>query len=579
MPGLKRWQTAPAAPPDLLARYRAMSAVLAQTLYNRGLTDEAVAARFLQADDPAAGGVLGFRGKRLSIDRALSRIRQAIKARELIAVYGDFDADGVTSTALLMQTLRSLGANAVAYIPHRVDEGYGLNSDALIRLARQGVKLVITVDCGIRSSVEVEDGKAAGLDIIVTDHHTIGPDIPDAYAVINPKLGDVAYTEDMLAGVGVAFRLAEALLTIAGIQTGRGGSESQAPLTAEDLLDLVAIGTVADLAPLNRLENRALVKRGLAMLNQTKRPGLRALAEVAGLKPGSINASSIGFAIGPRINAAGRLDSAMIAYELLVTRDDTRAADLALQLQNLNLQRQELTRQAQEMIRSQLLNAEDEPLIFAGDPSFKPGIVGLVAGRLVEEFYRPAIILEQGETESRASCRSIPGFDITSALDQCADLLVRHGGHAQAAGFTVVNQNIPALRERLMALARQALDAQELAPTIDIDMELDARAIALELAVELQRLDPTGHSNPPPTFVTRGLRVLEHRLVGKDERHVRLKLGRNGLPPVDAIGFHLSEAYPNDAARVDVVYQLEINEWNGQRTPQLNLVDVRRASS
>lgn len=556
-----------------------MSAVLAQTLYNRGLTDEAVAARFLQADDPAAGGVLGFRGKRLSIDRALSRIRQAIKARELIAVYGDFDADGVTSTALLMQTLRSLGANAVAYIPHRVDEGYGLNSDALIRLARQGVKLVITVDCGIRSSVEVEDGKAAGLDIIVTDHHTIGPDIPDAYAVINPKLGDVAYTEDMLAGVGVAFRLAEALLTIAGIQTGRGGSESQAPLTAEDLLDLVAIGTVADLAPLNRLENRALVKRGLAMLNQTKRPGLRALAEVAGLKPGSINASSIGFAIGPRINAAGRLDSAMIAYELLVTRDDTRAADLALQLQNLNLQRQELTRQAQEMIRSQLLNAEDEPLIFAGDPSFKPGIVGLVAGRLVEEFYRPAIILEQGETESRASCRSIPGFDITSALDQCADLLVRHGGHAQAAGFTVVNQNIPALRERLMALARQALDAQELAPTIDIDMELDARAIALELAVELQRLDPTGHSNPPPTFVTRGLRVLEHRLVGKDERHVRLKLGRNGLPPVDAIGFHLSEAYPNDAARVDVVYQLEINEWNGQRTPQLNLVDVRRASS
>ncbi|MBK8026442.1 MAG: single-stranded-DNA-specific exonuclease RecJ [Chloroflexi bacterium] len=578
MPGMKRWQVAPSAPPELLARYRQMSPSMAQVLYNRGLTNEIDAALFLQADDISAGSALGFRGKRTSIDRALARIRQAIKSREIVAVYGDFDADGVTSTALLMQTLRSLGANAVAYIPHRVDEGYGLNSDALIKLARQGVKLVITVDCGIRSIAEVEDGKACGLDIIVTDHHTIGPDVPDAYAVINPKLDDVAYTEDMLAGVGVAFRLAEALLTIAGVQPRRNGATGQGPMTVDDLLDLVAIGTVADLAPLNRMENRALVRRGLAVLNQGRRPGLRALNEVAGLKQGALNASSIGYAIGPRLNAAGRLDSAMIAYELLTTRDEAKAADLALRLQNLNLQRQELTRQAQDLIRGQIIGAENEPLIFAGDSSFKPGIVGLVAGRLVEEFYRPAVILEQGETESRASCRSIPGFDITSALDQCAELLVRHGGHAQAAGFTVVNENIPALRERLTDLARSALEAQELTPTIDVDMELDPKDITLELAVELQRLDPTGHSNPSPIFVTRNLRVQDQRLVGKDERHVRLKLGRSGLSPIDAIGFHLAENYPDGASRVDVAYQLEINEWNGQRTAQLNLLDVRHAS-
>lgn len=574
MPGSKRWQIAPSASPDLLNRYRGMTPTMAQILYNRGLTDEVEAARFLQADDISMGNVLGFRGKRASIDRALSRIRAAIRQQEIIVIYGDFDADGVTSTALLMQTLKSLGANAMPYIPHRVDEGYGLNSEALVKLARKGVKLVITVDCGIRSTREVEDGKAAGLDIIVTDHHTIGPDVPDAYSVINPKLTDVPYTEDMLAGVGVAYRLAEALLTISGAQ-GKNGNGAHPPVTADDLLDLVAIGTVADLAPLNRLENRALVKRGLMTMNQARRPGLRALNEVSGLKLGSIVAQSIGYAIGPRINAAGRLDSAMIAYELLVTRDENRAAELALQLQNLNLQRQELTRQAQDMIRTQLEDAESTPLIFAGDSSFKPGIVGLVAGRLTEEFFRPTVIMEQGEHESRASCRSIPGFDITSALDQCAALLVRHGGHAQAAGFTVLNENIPALREQLTDIARAALESQDLAPTIDIDMELDPAWMSLDMASELQKLEPTGHSNQPPTFVSRNLRVMDHRHVGKDERHIKLKLGRGGLPPVDGIGFHLAPNYPADATRVDVVYHLEINEWNGNRSPQLNLLDVR----
>ncbi|MBE2268319.1 MAG: DHH family phosphoesterase, partial [Anaerolinea sp.] len=285
----KRWIVAPQAPPDHLARYREMSRVLAQLLYNRGMTDPNDAYNFLFADDLNVGSLLAIRGKRHSIDRALARVRQAIRAGELIVVYGDFDADGVTSTTLLVETLKALGAKVAPYIPHRVDEGYGVNVPALLELSRRGAKLVITVDCGIRSVEEVEEGKAFGLDIIVTDHHSLGPELPKAYSVINPKCDDCQYNEDMLAGVGIAYRFAEALLTISGAANGKNGN-GQAHFSPDNLLDLVAIGTVADLAPLNRLENRVLVKRGLAVINQTKRMGLRALAEVAQIKFGAIDA-------------------------------------------------------------------------------------------------------------------------------------------------------------------------------------------------------------------------------------------------------------------------------------------------
>lgn len=578
MPLEKRWIVAPKTPPDHLAKYRGMSPIVAQVLYNRGLTDPADAYRFLHADDLSAGSLLTLKGKRPSIDRALARIRQAIRANEQIIVYGDFDADGVTSTALLVEALKALGARVAPYIPHRVDEGYGVNNEALLKLARAGVKLVITVDCGIRSVYEVEEGKALGLDIIVTDHHSLGPELPKAYAVINPKCDDAQYTEDMLAGVGVAYRLAEALFTIAG--AGQPKTSNGRPLTPDDFLDLVAIGTVADLAPLNRLENRILVKRGLRVMNETKRAGLRALAEVAQLKLGSIDAGSIGFGIGPRINAAGRLDNAMLAYELLATTDPNKAGQLAVRLQTLNLQRQELTRAAQDMIREKIEDPEGMPLIFAGDRGFQPGIVGLVAGRLTEEFYRPAVVMEEGDTESRASCRSIPQFDITHALDQCAALLVRHGGHAQAAGFTILNENIPEFRDKLMGLARNALRGQDLLPTLEIDMEVEAADISLDLALELRQLEPTGHMNPTPTLVTRNLRVQDWRTVGQKDQHLKLRLGRPGLGQLDAIGFNLADNWnAKNGDYVDVAYQLEINEWNGNTTAQLRLLDVKRTGS
>ncbi len=564
----KRWVVATPAPPDYLElcdRRYGFPPVVAQTLYNRGFTNPDEANQFLLADGVDTNPFL-LKG----VNQAVARIRRAIKNNELIIVYGDFDADGVTSTALMVQTLTALKAVVRPYIPHRVDEGYGLNSQALLKLAQAGAKLVITVDCGIRSVDEVEDGKAAGLDIIITDHHSIGPEIPNALAVINPKQVDCKYPEDMLAGVGVAYKLSDALLRAAK------QDRQQPPLQVEELLDLVAIGTVADLAPMNRTENRALVRQGLAVLNRAERPGVRALLEVSGIKPGTVTAMNIGFSLGPRINAAGRLESALIAYNLLMAQDYNHALELANQLQSLNTERQDLTRAAQDEVR-QSLEAENmqAPLIFASG-SFRAGIVGLVAGRLTEEFYRPTVIMESGETESRASCRSIPQFDITHALDQCADLLVRHGGHAQAAGFTVINDNITALRNKLTQLAGETLSGQDLRPILEIDVETDIHQLSEKLVVELARLEPTGYINATPVLMSRNLRVLEARGVGRDGQHLKLKLARAGQPSLDAIGFGLGSWLDHMPERIDVAYQLEINEWNGYRNLQLNLQDIRQ---
>ncbi|MCA0453364.1 MAG: single-stranded-DNA-specific exonuclease RecJ [Chloroflexi bacterium] len=564
----KRWIVATPAPSDILESYPNMGPILAQVLYNRGFTDAVSAEHFIDAKSD-----LGDPYQMLGINQAVHRVKLAIKRREPIVVYGDFDADGVTSTTLLMQTLTALGAVVKPYIPHRVDEGYGLNSEALLRLAREGVKLVITVDCGIRSVDEVEDGKAAGLDLIVTDHHTIGPEIPKALAVINPKQANCKYPEDMLAGVGVAFRLADGL--IRAVKADR----KEVKLELEDLLDLVAIGTVADLAPMNRTENRALVRRGLEVINRANRPGVRALLEVAGVKPGMVNAMNIGFALGPRINAAGRLESAMIAYHLLSAQDYSTALRLAEQLQGLNVKRQDLTREAQDEVRTWVeAQSGDAPLIFASG-EFLPGIVGLVAGRLTEEFSRPTVIMERGETESRASCRSIPQFDITHALDQCADLLVRHGGHAQAAGFTVLNENIPALKAKLMKLAEDTLSGRDLRPMLEIDVEIHPKQLTEWLVHDLTRLEPTGYHSSAPVFMTSNLKVLESRTVGKEGHHLKLKLARPGQPPLDAIGFNLGHWIDEMPERIDVAYQLEMNEWNGNRTLQLNMQDIRPAGS
>ena len=573
----KRWNIALQIPPSVLAALREFHPVIAQVLYNRGQDTPEKARAFLDGGDGALHNPFALHG----MAQAVERIRRAIKRGEQIVVYGDFDADGVTSTALLVQALRALGARVEPYIPHRVDEGYGLNFEALRTLHQQGTSLVVTVDCGIRSVEEVAYGQRLGLDLIVTDHHSVGEALPPAVAVIDPKIDTRrrleegrtnGYPEDMLAGVGVAYKLAQALFSVAESQDRR-----PPPLRLGDLLDLVALGTVADLVPLDRLENRELVRRGLQVLNRAQRPGVYELMEVAGVRPEQCNATSIGFMLGPRINAAGRLDSAMIAYELLSTQDMARASELAQHLQALNVERQELTLQAVEVAREQAFDSgQDLPLIFATSSGFRPGIVGLVAGRLCEEFYRPAVVVQQGETESRGSCRSIDEFDITDALDECADLLVRHGGHAQAAGFTVLNENLPKLRERLMQLAAERLDGEDLRPSLDVDAEVPFDQLTETLADELRRLEPTGAGNDAPLFVTRGVRVVEARRVGQEGKHLRLRLS-NGVQFLDGIAFKFGDWAERLEGMMDIAYHLEINEWNGRRRPQLNIQDLRPA--
>jgi len=567
----KRWQVAPPAPPEYVDQLADLPPTLAQILYTRGYDPDAARA-FLESrlDDDSP-----FRLK--GIHRAVDRLRRAIKAGESIVVHGDFDADGVTSTALLTLALRALGANARPHIPHRVDEGYGLRSDTLKSLADRGAQVVVTVDCGIRSVQEVADANSYGLEMIISDHHSIGPELPPALAVINPKQADCPYPEKQLAGVGVAYKIAQALHMVEG-QSPLG--KGDAGWTPEHVLDLVALGTVADLVPLVG-ENRSLVRRGLELLNQPQREGLVALYKAAGVQPGRINATTIGFALGPRINAAGRLQHANLAYELLTADNVPEASEKARELHRINQERQQLTEESFALAES-LTGVDDLaslPLVFVAHQDFLPGIVGLVASRLTEAAYRPSVVVELGEEVGHGSCRSIPEFDITQALDRCEDLLVRHGGHAMAAGFTVGLENVEALAERLAAIAAEQLSEQELMPTLEIDAELPLTALTWDLLETLALLEPTGQQNPQPLFLSRDVTVKSRHTLGEDGKHLKMKLTLDESAGVwDAIAFRQGHAAGELPERVDLAYHFEANEWKGLVTPQLNVLDIHPAT-
>jgi single-stranded-DNA-specific exonuclease len=561
-----KWQIAPPAPEAHLARFPQLSPLIVQLLYNRGITAPQDVQDFLAGARPADNP---FRLKGMS--RAVTRLRQAIRRGELVAIYGDFDADGVTATALLVETLSALGARVKPYIPHRVDEGYGLNTEALRQLASQGVGVVVTVDCGIRSIKEVSYGRKLGLDLIITDHHSVGKEVPPALAVINPKQPDCPYSFQDLAGVGVAFKLAQALLRAnRQVPVAKG----EVSTNEEDLLDLAALGTVTDLAPLLG-ENRSLVKRGLERLNAAQRLGVRAMIAQAGLKPGQIDATTISFVLGPRLNAAGRIDDATIGYDLLTCRVPDQAANLARQLEELNQHRQRLTIETLERAKEQVLMAgEDERLFFAVGEDFLAGIVGLVAGRLTEEFYRPTLVVELGPGESRGSARSIPEFNITAALDQCSDLLIRYGGHAAAAGFTIANDNLEALQERLRELVAEQLEGVELTPTLLIDAEVELSEVDWATQALLTQLEPCGYANPSPLLLSRRAIVRDARAVGTEERHLKLTLS-DGRVVWDAIAFYQGQWTDRLPCHIDVVYSLEVHEWQGQKRLQLNVKDLR----
>lgn len=563
-----RWQLEPVLTPADKQELHHIHPVLLQVLHNRNIRKPGEIQGFLE------GRYQESRDPFLLEDmaKAVARIEKAITAGERVIVYGDFDADGVTSTVLLTEVLRGLGLSrkqAQPYIPDRVREGYGLNSKALTELSKErGATLLISVDCGIRSVAEINHANELGLDVIITDHHGLGAELPLAEAIINPHRPESAYPERSLAGVGIAFKLAQALH-----QT----MPERARFNPDDLLDLVALGTVADLAPLLG-ENRQLVTSGLRVLNQAKRRGIAALARIANIKPGTITAESIAFGFGPRINAAGRLEHAYAAARLLSAGDRVTANSLATRLNDLNKRRQQVT--ADLYSKAEAMVEPDAPIVIAADESFLSGVVGLVASRLADTNFRPAIIMEKGPEVSRGSCRSIPGFHITEALDEVADLLVRHGGHAQAAGFTVRNENLPQFMKRITEVAETRLEGMDLDPVITIDMEIGLDDIDWALQENLARLEPTGTANRTPLFMSRGVEVVEQRAVGRDGSHLKLGVLSKQRDDQDhkiipAIAFRQG-AWINQMPKfIDVAYSVNVNEWNGRRDLQLMVKDIR----
>jgi len=563
----KLWNISPRISPEADSALAAFLPLLRQVLFNRGFADDPSARAYLRGEPNSNTDPFQITDMQVAIER----IRYALANNEPIAIYGDYDVDGVTATALLVETLKKLGADVRGYIPNRFDEGYGLNNNALDELKADGVKLVITVDCGIRSPAEAAHAQTIGLDLIISDHHHPDDDnLPPALAVINPKRHGDIYPDKDLAGVGIAYKIAEALLT----KTDQADVVNGQILNS--LLDLVALGTVADLAPLVG-ENRVLVKKGLKQMRQTTRQGLFSLAAVADISLAKVNAGNIGFGLGPRLNAAGRLKEALAAFELLTTTDVFRAGELAQQLDMQNRERQRITRDMQTRAEEIALN--DDPnahLLFAAHEEFNSGVVGLAASRLTEKYYRPAIVASKGEEETRGSCRSIPEFHITDALDQCADLLVRHGGHAAAAGFTVRNENIEALVSKLKAIAEEKLAGSDLKPTVTADAEVDLSEIRPEVYEKgLKYLEPTGYGNREASFVARNVKVKSSRIVGSDGKHLKMSLEDSKGIAHDAIGFRLGDWHKSMPPQVDVLFTYEPNEYNGRVTYQLNLKDLK----
>jgi len=551
-----RWNLLPTVPDRQLFNTSGFPPIIAQLFYNRGLTEPSQLETFLTADDRLSGDPFLLP----DMHQAVARIYQALLSGENIAVYGDFDTDGITATALLVQGLSLLNCQATPYIPHRLTEGYGLKTAALEKLYQQGIRLVISVDCGITGFSEVKKARKMGLDIIVTDHHTPSDTLPPATAVIDPKLSNSCYPFSELAGVGVALKLLQALFR--GI-----GKEQQ----LDQLMDLVALGTVADVVSLLG-ENRYLVKQGLKLLNTSTRLGIREIITQCGLNTGNLDSESISWTIAPRLNAAGRLEHAIHSYRLLMTDSPEEAHQLAMWLEQKNAERQKLTSKAQAKAREHVVTEGIAPILIVGDRDFPAGICGLVASRLAEEFYRPAIVIRTGEQTSSASCRSIPEFNIIQALTQCSNLFYHFGGHAQAAGFTLPTRNLPRLQQILLQIATDQLDGIDLRPRLDIEVEVSLRELGGNTFPMIQKLAPFGRGNPAPTFLTRRVEIIECRSMGNNGKHVRLKLRQDGTV-WDGVGFGLGSYLTEASSPLDIVYSLEVDHWGNEGRLRLNIQD------
>jgi single-stranded-DNA-specific exonuclease len=553
------WKLLPDSQKPLL--YRGAGALVSRLLHNRGITDPSEADIFLKAD------------KRLAIDPfsvpdmhlAVNRVYKALMSGEKMAIYGDFDVDGITATALLVQGLGELGGNVVPYIPHRVQEGYGLRIPALEKLHKQGVTLVITVDTGITAIAEIEKARKMGMEILVTDHHVPLDELPPASIIVDPKRTDSTCPFKEFAGVGVAFKLLEGMLS---------GSKRDELLNSS--LELVTLGTIADMSPLVS-ENRHWVKAGLRLLSKTKRVGLIELMHAANVEKSRLTTETISYQIGPRLNSAGRLDDAGTSYQLLVTQDHAEARLLAADLEEKNRERQRLVAETYDKARRQILeDGADRVILMASDADYPPGVIGLVAGRLADEFYRPVILYKLGTETCRGSARSIPEFDLMEALKSCHHLLTRYGGHARAAGFNMHIRDMQQLQKRLRSLAEEQLTGLDLRPHINIDAEISLSAFAGGTFEEMRQLEPFGMGNPVPVFLSRKVEVVEQKLVGNQNDHIKLKLKQDGIV-WDTMGFRMGNYLGELARHIDIVYSVEVDNYNGKGQLRLNLLDFARS--
>jgi len=550
-----------------LADHLGVSPLIAQLLINRGITDVLQAERFLtpalnQLYDPYLLP---------DMKKAVSRIRQAIANEETVLIYGDYDVDGITSTSLMIRILNKyFPGRLLYYIPKRLEEGYGLHLTSLEKAIAKGVSLVITVDCGISARDEAAFLKEKGIDLIITDHHEPQGILPDAYAIIDPKISDSGYPFTQLAGVGVAFKVLQ-------------GLSNQLPEIQNDLfanLDLVAFGTVADIVPLLD-ENRVLVKYGLEQLNQTNNIGLRALIEVAGLRGREINSGHIGYILAPRINAAGRMGNSSIGVKLFLSKDPLHALDYARSLEKENTNRQEIEMAVLEEAQAQIEANPDwkseHALVLAGE-GWHLGVIGIVASKLVDLYHKPVILIGMDGDEGRGSGRSIDGFNLFDAIESCSEYLIRFGGHEFAAGLSVKREMLPSFQKAFLELAKCRLTPADLQPVLKIESVIDLSHATLDLARELTRLAPCGPSNPTPVLGCKSISLVDYRSVGENGRHLKVKVSDSRIIR-EGIGFNLGAIYEQLAVaqEVDVAFSLEENVWNGMSSVQLNLKDLRVA--
>lgn len=565
----RKWEVVPCDTDaaDRLAQALAVPPVVARLLCQRGLGDPEAALRFLnpsldQMHDPMLLADMG---------RAVDRICRAIATKEKIAIHGDYDVDGVTSTVILRRTLELLGGNVTHFIPERLKDGYGLQPASIERLHADGIGLIVSVDCGIRGADAARRALQLGVDLIITDHHEPDTELPQAYAVINPKRHDCSYPDKHLAGVGVALKLVQALCR-------RAGREAWLP----GFIKVAAIGTLADVVPLVG-ENRVIAKLGLDLLSRgPHKVGLRALLDVAGLTGKTIDSYHVGFMLAPRINAAGRMSTPDLATRLLLAGDEGLAGEaqaLALQLDSENVRRQEeeadILAQAKKIVQTDPDVGARTILVVAGE-GWHRGVIGIVASKLVDAFHRPAIVLSIEDGVAHGSCRSIPHFDLLSALEQCAPLFIRFGGHKQAAGLTMEAARVREMRVAINDIADGVLQPEDLMPRLRVDGDLIFRGITADVAAGVASLAPFGAGNPRPVFSTRRVEIVDGPRKLK-ERHLKMALRQEGRV-FRAIAWRAAERhdyYVEHKAALDVAFSLEQNRYNGESYVELTLADLR----